>query len=288
MNFRTDLAVELKTDVKKKTGGVSAKEEKKGDIVINTIEIENEIGEKIIGKPKGKYITFSVPSLSDGLSVNEKCARIIAKRLAALLPKGLILVVGLGNAELTPDALGPATASKILATRHIENELGRVEGLEGLNPVAVISPGVLGKTGMETLEIIKGVASAVKPQAVIAVDAFASRALTRLGTTVQISTAGICPGSGVGNSRKQLNSGTLGIPVISLGVPTVVDASTLALDLAGEAAAYAVTPEGREMYVTPREIDLLVSGAAELLSLSINMALQPEYSCAELKSLCSY
>lgn len=285
MNFRTDLAVELKTDIKKKTGGVNAREERKGDILISTITVENEIGERLIGKPKGTYITFTLPSFSDDASTDEHTAKLIAARLKPLLPKGLILVVGLGNDEITPDAIGPAAASRILATRHIQGELGRVSGLEDLKPVAVISPGVLGKTGMETLEIIEGVVHSVAPAAVIAIDAFASRSLERLGKTVQIASSGISPGSGVGNKRKELSRETLGVPVISIGVPTVVDATTLAVDIADESAVDKVRPQGTEMFVTPREIDLIVSRSAQLIALSVNLALQPAYSAQEITSL---
>lgn len=286
MNFRTDLAAEIKTDVNKKTGGVSAKGERYGEVDIITIEIENEIGEKIIGKPKGTYITFSLPPFLE--QTDEGMAlKIISSRLRSLFPKkkGTVLVVGLGNREITPDALGPATASKVLATRHIKKELGEVSGLENLNPVAVISPGVLGKTGIETLEIIKGAVAAVKPSLVIAVDAFAARDTERLGTTVQISSSGICPGSGVGNGRKALDKNSLGVPVISIGVPTVVDASTLVAELAGEGSLSRARSHGKEMFVTPREIDLIIERASKLLSRVLNSALQPEYSLEEITSL---
>lgn len=286
MNYRTDLAVELKTDLDKKTGGVSAKREHYGEIEITGIEIENEIGERLLGKPQGSYITFSLPPFLEGSDAS-MAVKIITARLRALFPKekGTVMVVGLGNRTVTPDALGPYTAEKVLATRHIKSELGEVEGLEDLAPVAVLAPGVLGKTGIETLEIIKGAVASVKPSLVIAVDAFAARDCERLGTTVQIASSGICPGSGVGNSRKALSQKTLGVPVISIGVPTVVDASTLAANIAGENACAKVRSHGKEMFVTPREIDVIIERASRLLSRVLNAALQPKYTLEEIESL---
>ncbi|MBQ6380284.1 MAG: GPR endopeptidase [Clostridia bacterium] len=286
MSFRTDLAVELKPDIHKKTGGVSAFQEQYGEITVTTIEVENEIGERLLGKPKGTYISFALPPLLEE-SDSAPAQSIITARLKKLLPKqrGCALVVGLGNRAITPDALGPNTAEKILATRHIKEELGTVEGLEALQPVAVLSPGVLGKTGIETLELIRGAVKAVKPSVVIVIDAFAARESERLGNTVQIASSGICPGSGVGNSRKAVNQSSLGVPVISIGVPTVVDAATLLADAAGEQAAESAKPFGREMFVTPREIDLIIHRAARLLARVLNTALQPAYSWEQIQSL---
>ena len=286
MNIRTDLAAELKTDIEKKTGGVNANKEHYGDIEITTIEIENEIGARIIGKPVGKYISFALPPFLE--QTDESLAvKIITSRLRSLFPRkvGTVLVVGLGNREITPDALGPESASRVLATRHIKKELGEVEGLGDLNPVAVLSPGVLGKTGIETLEIIKGAVERVKPGLVIAVDAFATADTERLGTTVQVSSSGISPGSGVGNSRKALDKNSLGVPVISIGVPTVVDATTLARELVGDNLPKKIRPFGREMFVTPREIDVIIKRAAKLISRVLNSALQPKYTLEEISAL---
>ena len=288
MNYRTDLASEIKTDVNRKTGGVAASREKYGEIDVTTIEVQNEIGERLLGKPVGKYICFTLPPFLE--PTDEMMAqKIISVRLRSLFPKkmGTVLVVGLGNREITPDALGPKTAEKVLATRHIREELGEVEGLESLRPVAVIAPGVLGKTGIESIELIKGAVQSVKPSLVIVVDAFAARESERLGNTVQIASSGICPGSGVGNSRKAVNETTLGVPVISLGVPTVVDASTIVRDVAGESALHAVKPFGKEMFVTPREIDLLIERGARLLSRVLNTVLQPTYTAEEIGALMS-
>ena len=284
MNFRTDLACELKTDLNKKTGGVSAKEEKFGEITVNTITIENEIGERLLGKPKGTYYTFTLPEYCES-STDTMSAKLICSRLRQLLPKkqGTVLVVGLGNRDITPDALGPFASKNVLATRHIKSELAQESDFDKLNPVAVLAPSVLGKTGIETLEIIKGAVNTVNPYAVIVIDAFAARSAERLGKTVQLASSGICPGSGVGNSRKAVNRESLGVPVISIGVPTVVDAITLAGDVAGENEN--ISPTYSEMFVTPREIDLIIERSAKIISTSINLALQPAYSAEEISDL---
>ena len=205
---------------------------------------------------------------------------------------GLVLVAGLGNIEITPDALGPKAASGVLATRHISGEIARSTGLDRLRAVAVINTGVTGQTGIETGELLLGVIQRVRPSAMIVIDALASRRLGRLGCTVQISDTGISPGAGVGNHRFRIDAGSMGIPVIAIGVPTVVDALTLAFDLLdidderqSVALREAVSPEGRTMVVTPKEVDLLVERAARLISLSINYALQSDMEPEDLLCL---
>ena len=206
---------------------------------------------------------------------------------------GTALIIGLGNTEITPDALGPTTASRVLATRHIKGEVARATGLENMRPVAVLSPGVLGQTGMETKEILKGMMEVVKPDFIIAIDAMASRMTSRLGCTVQMSDSGISPGSGVGNERPRLCAETIGVPVIALGVPTVVDSSVLAYDaavrsgLSEREAEHLCESAEREVIVTPREVDLLVERASQLLSLAINCALHPQYSVQDFQMLLS-
>ena len=196
-----------------------------------------------------------------------------------------MLVVGLGNQSVTPDALGPRAAGLVLATRHIRGEFARTTGLDKLRPAAVFVPGVLGQTGVESSEMVKGICDIVKPSAVIVIDALAARSVERLGCTVQICDTGIAPGSGVGNNRMALNRETLGTLVIGLGVPTVVDARTVAVELTGrEDAGNAVSPRGAEMMVTPREIDLIIRRASQLVAMTINAALQPDYSPLSLMS----
>lgn len=174
-------------------------------------------------------------------------------------------MVGLGNKRITPDALGPLAAEKILATRHISGEIARSTGLDKLRPVAVVKTGVTGETGIETAEMISSIVKRIKPTAVITIDALASKSLSRLGCTIQITDTGISPGAGVGNSRAAINYETLGVPVVAIGIPTVVDAATLAIDILNAETemqasqiAREVTPKGNKMVVTPGEIDLCV------------------------------
>lgn len=279
MQLRTDLALEAREFVDEKEEGVVVKEEEQDGIKISEIKILNQKAAKKMNKPIGTYITAELAPLTDNLRDGDSKAEYIGKLIEPLLPKeGTILIAGIGNETITPDALGPKSADNILATRHITGELKRSLGLSGLRSVAVLAPGVLGQTGIETGELIKSVVESIKSSAVIAIDALASRSLSRLGCTIQISDAGISPGSGVGNHRLSLNKETMGIPVIGIGVPTVVDAQTLALELIPEAKlSYQqkglVSPRGEQMIVTPREIDLLIERASRLVGMSLNCAL---------------
>ncbi len=275
MSIRTDLALEQKELNPDITDGVESTEEILEDIKITRIKIKNSSGEKALGKPIGTYVTVEMPPLTDSGELNNEAVEAVSKELTAFLPKkGLVLVAGLGNTSITPDAIGPKAAGGVLATRHIEGEIARSVGLDDMRPVAVIAPGVLGQTGIETGEIIAGIAELIKPAAVIVVDALASRCLSRLGCTVQMSDAGICPGSGVGNKRAEISRRTIGVPCIAVGIPTVVDAVTLAQDLTGHECTKTVNPRGAKMIVTPQEIDLLVSRGAATVSKAINFSLQ--------------
>ena len=274
MQIRTDLALEQREMYGALPQGVQSKEMTKNGAKVTKICIENEKGERALGKPKGNYITVEVPAFSDNVQ-NEPLIDTVCEEMISLIPKeGTALVVGLGNSNITPDALGPKVCESILATRHIGKELARAAGIENARSVAVLTPGVLGQTGMEAFDIIKGVSQRIEPSVVIAIDALASRQLSRLGCTVQMSDSGIEPGAGVGNARYEISKKTLGVPVIAVGVPTVVDAATLVSDLTGSDKSFA-QPEGRQMIVTPREIDLLIDRAAHLLSDVINFSLQP-------------
>ena len=249
-----------------------------------TLELTPERAAEI-GKSAGRYITAILPPLTDDEKDLEKKARVLGEYLRSLLPQnGSVLVVGLGNEAITPDALGPRTVSMVLATRHIQGEFARSVGLDDLRPTAVLKSNVLGNTGMESGEIVQGVCHILKPAAVIAVDALVARSVERLGCTVQLSDTGISPGSGVGNNRKALNREELGVPVIGVGVPTVVDAGTLVQDLTG-ASSESVSPRGAQMMVTPREIDLMIARASQLIAMTIHAALQPSYSPLELLSI---
>lgn len=277
MQFRTDLAMEAAAEAAVQT-------QQRDGIEWSTLDLTVEEAARI-GKTAGRYITATVPPLTDDERDLEKKAVLLGEQLRQLLPpNGCVLVVGLGNEAITPDALGPRTASMVLATRHIQGEFARSVGLDDLRPTVVLKPDVLGNTGVESSEMVRGVCRVVNPAAVIAVDALAARSVDRLGCTVQLSDTGISPGSGVGNNRKALTRETLELPVIGIGVPTVVDAGTLAKDLTG-AEQSAVSPRGAEMMVTPREIDLMIARAARLLAMTIHAALQPTYSPLELLSI---
>lgn len=249
-----------------------------GETKITKIKVLSREAALKLGKPEGTYITAEIPPLSEYCAGETETVELLAELLSSLLPgNGTVLTVGLGNKSITPDALGPVSCSMILATRHISGELAESTGLGSLRPSAVFAPGVLGQTGVETAEMIKGVVRLISPCAVIVIDALAARRLSRLGRTVQISDSGIVPGSGVGNSRAEISRRTLGVPVISIGVPTVADACSVVGDDSDD--------ESRKMIVTPREIDIVISRAARLVALSVNKALQPHISVDEMLTL---
>ena len=298
MNFRTDLALEMRESVPQaEIDGISSEEITIGKVKVTRIKVLNERGGQVIEKKPGDYITVEVPPFSGNAEEFDERLTVLSKEISNLLPNdGLILVAGLGNETITPDALGPKVAEKILATRHIAGEVASAIGLDGLRSVAAIAPGVLGQTGIETGELIAGVCDKVKPAAVIVIDALASRQLSRLGRTVQITDTGISPGSGVNNRRMEISGETLGVPVVAIGVPTIVDAATLAADLVekstgsseqGDSLRRVVEPDGAAMMVTPREIDLLIDRAASLISLSINSCLHKNLSPEDIISLVS-
>ncbi len=285
MNFRTDLALELKEGLKDNAKGISFYEEQTEDIKVTTINITTEQGAKALNKPKGKYITLELPCLAYSSDINSIYTHTLKKEIVKLLPKsGSVLVCGVGNTNITADALGPKTATRIFATRHIGKEIAKSIGFDDLRSVSALAPGVLGQTGIEVGEMLLGVINKTKPSAVITVDALASRNLSRLGTTIQLCDTGIVPGSGVGNARFEISRKTLGVPVVSIGVPTVVDGETLVNDLMGE-KANDVARESAQMVVTPREIDLLIDRASRLIAHSINCALQPNISEEDLLTI---
>ena len=283
MECRTDLTLEVVEQATVSEHDVIKRVRVEGDVQITRMQIKTKKAAEALGKPCGLYTTVEVPPLSDNEQEAEPHARIIAAELQEMLPQeGTILVVGLGNANITPDALGPQAAGMVLATRHIQGEFARSMGLDDLRATAVCKPGVLGQTGVESGELTAGLCKTVKPAAVIVIDALASRSLARLGCTVQLCDNGISPGSGVGNNRQAINRDLLGVPVIGIGVPMVVDARTIAVELTGGEGGETVAPRGAGMMVTPREIDLMVRRAAQLVAMSINIALQPNYSPQEM------
>lgn len=271
MQRRSDLAVELLPSAA--PAGCHVREWDTAGIHLHRLTVGRRAA-PAAGCPAGVYITASLPPLTDNDTAAESVARTLGRELRRLLPPdGTVLVAGLGNNAITPDALGPRAVSHILATRHIPQELARSVGLEHLRPCAVLATGVLGNTGLESEETVVGLCRTVNPAAVIAIDALAARSASRLGCTVQLTDTGIAPGSGVGNHRRALCSQTLGMPVVGIGVPTVVDVGTL------------TGTTGGAMMVTPREIDLLIARAARLIAMTVHAALHPAYSPLELLAI---
>ena len=285
MDFRTDLALERR-EISENISGISCDTEKRGSCKITRIKVETEEGAEKIGKPIGNYITIEISSFSKAGEIFDEKLKTVSDELTKLIPeKGTVLVVGLGNKNITPDCLGPECVSQLLATRHITDEIAKSMGLGKLRSVAAVAPGVLGQTGIETVEIISGVVKTVKPVAVITVDALASRRVQRLGRTIQICDTGISPGSGVGNARAKIDEKTLGVPVISIGVPTVVDAATLVYDVSDGKAQVSEDNEFAQMMVTPKEIDLLSQRAAKTVAMAINASLQSNLPIEDILTL---
>lgn len=280
MNFRTDLALERCENLNKnELCGISVNRYGTDDAKVTRIDVLDETGEKTLGKPIGRYVTVEVAPFANHAHFIDKSLDVIAEEIKQMLPSnGNVLVAGLGNSKITPDALGPKCASMIFATRHITGELLKETGFDVLRSVSAFSTGVLGETGADAVEMIKGVAKVLNPDVVITIDALAARDIARLGTTIQMCNTGIVPGSGVGNARLEISEKTIGIPVISIGVPTVVDAATLILDFAKNIDEKELTGQAENMMVTPREVDLMIERAAKLTSLAINCALQPNIS----------
>ncbi len=289
MNFRTDLALERCENLSNKDlEGIKIESYDSDDARVTRIDVLNEYGAKTVGKPIGIYVTVEVAPFAKHAQFIDKSLGCVTEEIRRMLPdNGSVLVAGLGNSKITPDALGPKCASMIFATRHITGELLKETGFGGLRSVSTFSTGVLGETGAEAGEVIKGIVKMVKPDVVITVDALAARDVGRLGTTIQMCNTGIVPGSGVGNARLEISEKTIGVPVISIGVPTVVDAATLIFDLAGDIDDKKLPDNSKNMMVTPREVDQMIERAAKLTSLAINCALQPDISPEDMLILTS-
>lgn len=282
MEFRTDLAVERVASVPPIKKGIHQTKRGKS-FSITEIVIDDDSHMKTLGKGKGRYITLEGSSLSKFSDDYEDMTQELADELRRLIPEGEILVVGLGNNDITPDALGPQVAAKVLATRHLRDELDSEEEdfLTSLRRVSVFAGGVLGQTGIETAEIVKAICRELKPAGIIAVDALACSDISRLGTTIQLSDSGISPGSGVSNARKELSEKLFGVPVIAVGVPTVVDMHTIVRSLTGRDP----DRELPNMMVTPRDVDRLTERASQLISFGINLALQPSLTFEDVRGL---
>lgn len=292
MNFRTDLALERAEDLNGDLRGIKKCVRTGEKTKTTVIEVVSENAAKSLGKPCGKYITVETEPFSKEGDVFDGRLFELVSCIKELLPtkNGLVLVAGVGNPDITSDALGPFFSSKIFSTRHISDELKKTVGFSGdLRPVAAVSTGVLGQTGLESSEYIKYISDGIKPCCIITADALSARSLSRLGTTVQLSNTGIAPGSGVGNCRKRIDEEYLGVPVIAVGVPTVVSASVLCGELLGEKDGEwlekTLSKSGADMTVTPKDIDLLTKNAAYLLALAVNCALQPTLSPEEIAGL---
>ena len=283
---RTDLALEAQeiwqesAEKTTRLSGVKASERTLEGYPLTRVDILDEQGAEALGKPRGSYRTLDLSSFWQRHGgFFERAVRAVGRQLRELLPpeSGPVLVVGLGNAAMTPDALGPLAADSVLVTRHLIASMPKQ--FSGFRPVSVFRAGVLGSTGLESAEAVRALAGEVKPSLIVAVDALASRRTGRVCTTVQLSDAGIIPGSGVGNHRGALNAETLGVPVIAIGVPTVVDAATLAADLL-EASGQrgvdtaALRKSQENLMVTPGDIDRRVRDLAKIIGCGISWALQ--------------
>lgn len=308
-NFRTDLASERRdiyqkaNNVEGQINGVESEQEEIDEkLRVERVKITNEEGEKAIGKPVGTYVTVDIKGLKIAQEEElEKAATVVSRELGKIIDnhidkQGEILVVGLGNIYVTPDSLGPKVINDIEVTRHIINYLPQyVE--EGTRMVSAISPGVLGTTGIETVEILKGIVDNINPKLLIVIDALASRSIERISSTVQISDTGIVPGAGVGNTRSEISKNSLGIPVVAIGIPTVVETAVLVNDsldlfiekLQEEAKSNdylnrlkeednyeeikeALIPKEYNLIVTPKEIDELIENMTKIVATGINQS----------------
>ena len=289
---RTDLALEARelwqesAAEQTRLEGVEAHESRREGFAVDTVHILDERGAEALGKPAGRYVTVTL----DGLRRREedafgRAARAVAGELRELLagvdPAGTVLVAGLGNRAITPDAVGPLVHGHTMVTRHLVERVP--EHFGAFRPVASLSAGVLGTTGVESGDLIGAVCRAIRPACVIAVDALASRSLHRVCRTVQLADTGIVPGSGVGNHRAALNRDTLGVPVIAVGVPTVVDGATLAMDLLGHEEPPQPAQGVENLMVTPRDIDAQVAELSKVIGFGINLALHEGLSVEDVE-----
>lgn len=289
MAFRTDLAVEAIENHKSAAAlpHVRQSDRMLEGFAIHEVRILSEDAAREIGKPQGRYLTLELDALirreEDAFP---RACKALSTLLRELLPRpndGPVLIAGLGNRMITPDAIGPQTADHVIATRHLVAQSPAI--FADWRPVSALAPGVLGQTGVETGEVICGVLDRVRPAAVIAVDALAAGRLSRLLRTVQLADTGITPGAGVGNARTALNEETLGVPVIAVGVPTVVDGATLAHEISsqlGQPACEALDDLSQPVMITTRDIDREVADISRMIGYAVNMALHPHLSVADI------
>lgn len=318
INVRTDLAIEARDmyteENKRELDGVIVDEEREDDIKITTVTIESDEAGKELGKPKGTYVTIDFPEFTpyDGETMDKvsKVVDNVLSRLVNMPEEKLALIVGLGNWNVTPDALGPKVTEKIMVTRHLKQVMPDAID-DSVRPVCCISPGVLGITGIETGEIIKSLVEKIKPDLVICIDALGSRKLERVNRTIQISDTGISPGAGVGNHRMKINEESLGVKVVAIGVPTVVHAATIANDTIDLVLDELISKaeKGKEFYnmlksldrveksnlineilnpsfgdlmVTPKDVDAIIESLSKIIANGINMAVQPNLDMEDI------
>lgn len=289
MAFRTDLAVEAIENHKTAAAlpHVRQSDRTLEGFAVHEVRILSEDAAREISKPQGRYLTLELDALirreEDAFP---RACKALSTLLRELLPHpndGPVLIAGLGNRMITPDAIGPQTADHVIATRHLVAQSPAI--FADWRPVSALAPGVLGQTGVETGEVICGVLDRVRPAAVIAVDALAAGRLSRLLRTVQLADTGITPGAGVGNARAALNEETLGVPVIAVGVPTVVDGATLAHEISsqlGQPACEALDDLSQPVMITTRDIDREVADISRMIGYAVNMALHPHLSVADI------
>lgn len=309
-NFRTDLALERRNlyrtanNIKNEIDGIETEEEKVGDDILTTrVKVLSKQGEEAINKPIGNYITIDIKNLKVANEDEmQKASEVVTKELKALIDKHVsskdpVLVVGLGNLYVTPDALGPKVINEIDITRHLLEYMPEVLN-EDTRSVSAVSPGVLGTTGIETQEILKGIVQNINPKLIIIIDALSSRSIEKISSSIQIADTGIVPGAGVGNTRNELTKDSLGVPVIAIGIPTVVEAATIAADSLTmfiqkvqeqaksndflnqlqeedkyEMIKEVLSPNDYNFIVTPKEIDELIENMKDIVARGINFAI---------------
>lgn len=302
-SIRTDLAKEaVALDSGKELDGVAVYDFKVDeDISVSRVEIKNDKGAKEIGKKIGMYVTVECPELyNKDENLIAKVAHTFADEITKMMnsfgkPQN-ILIIGLGNRNVTPDALGPLVCEKVFVSRHIKKYIPNMIDSR-VAEVSAIAPGVLGVTGLETAEVIDGVVGNIKPDMIVVIDALASRSISRIGTSLQVSNVGISPGSGIGNKRKAIDQESLGIPVLAVGIPMVVYAYTIASEILLSAAIKSNTNdnqiknvinmiqdiEGSDMIVTPKNIDMLIDNASDLVARALNFSIHKDLSEEEIK-----